>query len=202
MLACSLFSLETYRVIYLQSDCPGRVAGGFSRGPSPGDLASQGTSARGLTWPLSRAPGAGREDAEHKSSLKWHLLALRREVAAAGPSRGPTGSPGRGCRGSWRPALVSLLSGRHLNTEAARPPPGGRGSAVTFFCPCFMYENNAAVQAIFSLSFFAQEAQVLQQVQFCWSICFRQGSMVTATPTPLRPDVMWVTSLQVSVSGS
>lgn len=31
---------------------------------------------------------------------------------------------------------------------------------------------------------------------------FGQGSMVTATPTPLRPDVMWVTSIQVSSFGS
>ena len=48
----------------------------------------------------------------------------------------------------------------------------------------------------------AQETEAAQQVQFCWSICFRQGSMVTATPTPLRPEVIRVTSLQVSVSGS
>lgn len=65
----------------------------------------------------------------------------------------------------------------------------------------FLYRNDNSLDPTFFF-FSAQETEAAQQVQFCWSICFRQGSMVTATPTPLRPEVIRVTSLQVSVSGS
>lgn len=70
-----------------------------------------------------------------------------------------------------------------------------------FFFFFFLYRNDNTLDRTFFFSP-AQETEAAQQVQFCWSICFRQGSMVTATPTPLRPEVIRVTSLQVSVSGS
>lgn len=74
-----------------------------------------------------------------------------------------------------------------------------------FICPwLFFFCTEMTIVWIRPFFFFppAQETEAAQQVQFCWSICFRQGSMVTATPTPLRPEVIRVTSLQVSVSGS
>ena len=70
-------------------------------------------------------------------------------------------------------------------------------SLVFFF---FVQKQQYSGSDLFFFS--TQETEVAQHVQFCWSICFWQGSMVTATPTPLRPEVIRVTSLQVSVSGS
>lgn len=98
------------------------------------------------------------------------------------------------------PVWPSLHLRCHFNIKASSLP-SWRSSicSVAFsFIPVFVQNDNTLDQTLF----FGQYTRVVQQVQFCWSICFRQGSMVTATPTPLRPDVILVTSLQVSVSGS
>lgn len=160
---------------------------------------------------------------EQKAARPQPLLLPQREVAAAvagaRPSLGIVGMgvslpgahlpvphprqalldiPGTTLTGSWVPTLaffqVVILTLRHPSL------PSWRISicSVPFLLSLFLYKNdNTLIGTIFP-----PETKVAQQVQFCWLICFWQGSMVTATPTPLRPDVMWVTSLQVSVSGS
>lgn len=195
-------------------------------GPSPGSTPLEGPQP--LRPQLARSQASknqSRRCREQKPACPRHLLSSQREVVAAGVGpRSGLGVAGVGAspRGPALPTPTSRagslghswdysdgLTGSHSGLFfravilTLRHPslPSWRTSicSVAFsFVPVFVQRRQYSGLE----HFFAQETKVAQQVQFCWSICFRQGSMVTATPTPLRPDVMQVTSLQVSVSGS
>lgn len=202
--------MESYRVTYQQDDRPGQRDPEVSTdGPSRvrTSRGASGGSRPGLQDP-SQGPGA-------KPAGARGPLSAQREVAAAGagpwPSLGVAGAgacPGSqaGHPGRFRNPVAArgpqsgLLSfGVVTGRGGTQPPiPGTASTLSPFLLSLFLYKKDHPLQR----PLLARGTEAVQQVQFCWSICFRHGSMVTATPTPLRPDVMRVTSLQASASGS